>query len=84
MKNRSNRVRHHGYKISRYSENIARYKMLKHKGDTPNPDRFVIYSRILFSKIRKLNYSCFVCETFRKYVIILSFDSFQLQKAIQW
>ncbi|CAK9253957.1 unnamed protein product, partial [Sphagnum jensenii] len=36
----SNRVRHYGYKISRYSADIARYKMLKHKGDTPNPDRY--------------------------------------------
>jgi hypothetical protein len=43
-KNRSNRVRHYGYKISRYSADIARYKMLKHKGDTPNPDRYEIYS----------------------------------------
>lgn len=41
-RNRSNRVRYYGYKISRYPANIARYKMLKHKGDTPNPDRYVL------------------------------------------
>jgi hypothetical protein len=35
-----NRVINNGYNISRYSENIARYKMLRHKADVPNPDRF--------------------------------------------
>ncbi|GBN31734.1 Beta-1,4-N-acetylgalactosaminyltransferase bre-4 [Araneus ventricosus] len=36
----SNRVRHHGLKITRYSPKIARYTMLKHKKDDPNPDRY--------------------------------------------
>ncbi|XP_022238897.1 beta-1,4-N-acetylgalactosaminyltransferase bre-4-like isoform X2 [Limulus polyphemus] len=36
----SNRIRHHGYKISRYPANIARYYMLTHKKDNPNPDRY--------------------------------------------
>ncbi|XP_035226531.1 beta-1,4-N-acetylgalactosaminyltransferase bre-4-like [Stegodyphus dumicola] len=36
----SNRIRHHGLKISRYSPKIARYTMLKHKKDEPNPDRY--------------------------------------------
>jgi hypothetical protein len=34
------RVINSGYNIGRYSGNIARYKMLKHKADVPNPDRF--------------------------------------------
>jgi GT2 family glycosyltransferase len=34
-----NRVINSGYSISRYSETIARYKMLGHKADEPNPDR---------------------------------------------
>jgi hypothetical protein len=36
----SNRVRHYGFRISRYPSDIARYKMLKHKKDVPNPDRY--------------------------------------------
>ncbi|XP_042913363.1 beta-1,4-N-acetylgalactosaminyltransferase bre-4-like [Parasteatoda tepidariorum] len=36
----SNRIKHHGLKISRYSSKIARYTMLKHKKDEPNPDRY--------------------------------------------
>lgn len=36
----SNRIRHHGLKISRYSPKIARYTMLKHKKDEPNPERY--------------------------------------------
>lgn len=36
----SNRIRHHGLKITRYSPKIARYTMLKHKKDDPNPDRY--------------------------------------------
>ncbi|PRD26314.1 UNVERIFIED_CONTAM: bre-4 [Trichonephila clavipes] len=34
------RIRHHGLKITRYSPKIARYTMLKHKKDDPNPDRY--------------------------------------------
>lgn len=36
----SNRIRFHGLHISRYPAKIARYKMLKHKKDVPNPDRY--------------------------------------------
>ncbi|KAH9418066.1 Beta-1,4-galactosyltransferase 3, partial [Dermatophagoides pteronyssinus] len=36
----SNRIRHYGYKISRYSGDIARYKMLKHQNTAPNAERF--------------------------------------------
>jgi len=36
----SNRIRHYGYRISRYPTDIARYKMMKHKKDTPNPERY--------------------------------------------
>lgn len=36
----SNRIRHHGLQISRYSPKVARYTMLKHKKDDPNPDRY--------------------------------------------
>jgi len=35
----SNRIRHHGYNITRYPENIARYKMLTHRKQTANPKR---------------------------------------------
>lgn len=34
-----NRINYHKLKITRYSPDIARYTMLKHKKDTPNPDR---------------------------------------------
>ncbi|GAB6032510.1 CTP synthase 1 [Chamberlinius hualienensis] len=36
----SNRIRYYGYKISRYQSSIAKYKMMKHNKDTPNPDRY--------------------------------------------
>jgi len=36
----ANRIKYHGYKISRYRSQVARYYMLKHKKDTPNPDRY--------------------------------------------
>lgn len=45
----SNRIRHHGYKISRYPANIARYHMLTHKKDNPNPDR---YKKLYKGRIR--------------------------------
>ena len=35
----SNRIRHHGYYISRYPAVIARYKMLTHHKDRANPQR---------------------------------------------
>ena len=35
----SARVRFNGFKITRYSPAIARYYMLSHKKDSPNPDR---------------------------------------------
>ncbi|CAH1799518.1 unnamed protein product [Owenia fusiformis] len=36
------RVKHHKLKITRYPMEIARYKMIKHAKDTPNPSRFKI------------------------------------------
>ncbi|OQR66698.1 beta-1 [Tropilaelaps mercedesae] len=36
----SSRIRYHNLKITRYPETIARYKMLSHKKDTPNPERY--------------------------------------------
>ena len=36
----SNRVRHHGYHISRYPANVARYKMLTHRKQHANPKRY--------------------------------------------
>lgn len=38
----ANRIKYYGYRITRYSNEIARYQMLKHKKDTPNPERCVI------------------------------------------
>ena len=35
----SNRIKHHGYYISRYSANVARYKMLTHHKQRVNPKR---------------------------------------------
>ena len=35
----SNRIRHHGYNISRYPANVARYKMLTHRKQNANPKR---------------------------------------------
>ena len=35
----TNRLKSHGFNISRYSANISRYKMLKHTNDKPSPDR---------------------------------------------
>lgn len=42
QKIRSNRIRHYGYKISRYSGDIARYKMLKHQNTAPNAERYLL------------------------------------------
>lgn len=36
----SNRLRFHGLRITRYPAKIARYKMLRHSKDEPNPDRY--------------------------------------------
>lgn len=36
----SNRIRHHGYHISRYPANVARYKMLTHHKQHANPKRY--------------------------------------------
>jgi GT2 family glycosyltransferase len=36
----SNRIRHHGYHISRYPANVARYKMLTHRKQHANPKRY--------------------------------------------
>lgn len=46
---RSNRIRHYGYKISRYSNDIARYKMLKHKNTSPNAERYVVTRFIIIT-----------------------------------
>lgn len=35
----SNRIKYHNFHISRYPATIARYTMLIHKKDTPNPKR---------------------------------------------
>lgn len=37
----SRRISYHGFRISRPPAKYARYTMLKHAKDTPNPDRFV-------------------------------------------
>ncbi|XP_003742725.1 beta-1,4-N-acetylgalactosaminyltransferase bre-4 [Galendromus occidentalis] len=36
----SARIRYYKLKITRYPSSIARYKMLKHRKDKPNPDRY--------------------------------------------
>ncbi|KAG0724964.1 Beta-1,4-N-acetylgalactosaminyltransferase bre-4 [Chionoecetes opilio] len=36
----SNRIKHHGFFISRYPANVGRYTMLTHKKDNPNPRRY--------------------------------------------
>nr|CAD7597795.1 unnamed protein product [Timema genevievae] len=36
----SNRVKFHGYHISRYPANVARYKMLTHRKQRANPKRY--------------------------------------------
>lgn len=36
----ANRVKFHGLRITRYRGEIARYHMLKHRKDAPNPDRY--------------------------------------------
>ncbi|KAK3868544.1 hypothetical protein Pcinc_026074 [Petrolisthes cinctipes] len=36
----SNRIKYHGFFISRYPANIGRYTMLSHKKDEPNPRRY--------------------------------------------
>jgi len=37
----SNRIRFHGFKISRYRPEIARYHMITHRKDVANPERYV-------------------------------------------
>ncbi|XP_042223301.1 uncharacterized protein LOC121867457 [Homarus americanus] len=36
----SNRIKYHGFYISRYPANIGRYTMLSHRKDDPNPRRY--------------------------------------------
>lgn len=36
----SNRIKHHGFFVSRYPANVGRYTMLTHKKDNPNPRRY--------------------------------------------
>jgi len=38
----TNRIKHHGYYISRYSANVARYIMLTHPQQHENPKRYDI------------------------------------------
>lgn len=38
----SNRLKHVGYYIARYPVNIARYTMLSHRKEKPNPKRLAI------------------------------------------
>lgn len=45
----SNRIRYHGLNITRYSPKIARYTMLKHYKDRPNPNRI----KVLFEGKRR-------------------------------
>ena len=40
----SNRIRHHGYNISRYPAKVARYKMLTHQKQPANPKRFALWN----------------------------------------
>ncbi|CAG9763369.1 unnamed protein product [Ceutorhynchus assimilis] len=41
----SNRIRHHHLYISRYPIAIARYTMLRHRKDSPNPHRFNVLKK---------------------------------------
>ena len=43
----SNRIKHHGFIITRYSAEIARYTMLKHKQAIPNKKRWVIIETLV-------------------------------------
>lgn len=47
-----NRIRAKGFKITRYPMNIARYTMITHKKDTPNPERFTL----LNSGVRRMTW----------------------------
>ncbi|MCL4132403.1 UNVERIFIED_CONTAM: hypothetical protein GTU68_040462, partial [Idotea baltica] len=44
----ANRIKFHGYVITRYPTDVARYKMLLHKKDEPNPRRSESLSMNLF------------------------------------
>ena len=38
----SNRIKYHGFYISRFPANVARYTMINHKKDKPNPHRYAL------------------------------------------
>lgn len=54
------RIKHSGYRITRYKPNIARYTMLTHNKETPNPERYKTLYRAKFriktDGINSLNY----------------------------
>lgn len=58
----SNRIRFHGYHISRYPANIARYKMLTHRKQRANPKRYEFLNtgrrRFRTDGLNSLHYEC--------------------------
>ncbi|XP_049853657.1 beta-1,4-N-acetylgalactosaminyltransferase bre-4-like [Schistocerca gregaria] len=58
----SNRIRFHGYHISRYPANIARYKMLTHRKQRANPKRYEFLNtgrrRFRTDGLNSLHYDC--------------------------
>lgn len=55
-----NRIHAKGFKISRYPMSVARYSMITHKKDTPNPERFRLLnkgvSRMKWDGLNSLKY----------------------------
>ncbi|KAB7499909.1 Beta-1,4-N-acetylgalactosaminyltransferase bre-4 [Armadillidium nasatum] len=73
----SNRIKFHGFYISRYPANIARYKMISHKKNSPNPQRSACYMKVkdknLVSHCQKRTYGLKEKYFFASYVRNLSF-----------
>lgn len=47
----SHRISYHGFRITRYPETIARYSMLRHPKETPNPDRLLSINPFIITSI---------------------------------
>ena len=62
----ASRIHHHGYTIFRYSGLIARYTMLTHKKETPNPDRYESFALLKCNHISLDNNNFRFVSRYRK------------------
>jgi len=81
-----NRIHAKGYKISRYPMNVARYSMITHKKDTPNPERYKLLNsgvkRMSWDGINSLKYKVIKIDKAKLFTrIIVSINEKEVMKA---